>query len=303
MTRRASAALGVAVLAVGVLPGAAKADQSAAAVACTMQPGSVTAGGDHRGFTVSATTPVTATVDHTYPGIYADGQVKASSSFELQTDDGQGNSTAGGWVIIGSALYGSGYTIGGSGAGTPNLTKIMDGWANFTMVDTSYYVPPSGTGPNYRANQYGFRADGVIFRWKAKGGAWWTTKESYPGFSDVKTMVLISRTFTYDTFLANTKSGTLITIRIPTTSPMKPIVKRVRNSTWQTFEYLIAQKCGTQGTLLLGVDKDGKAGYLYSVGHANGLSTSIQGLGKVPLSFNDPVYFRYKIDGDSLFGE
>jgi hypothetical protein len=47
-----------------------------------------------------------------------------------------------------------------------------------------------------------------------------------------------------------------------------------------------------QGTLLLGIDKDTKSAYLYAVGHANGTATVIQGLGKVPGTFNDPVYFR-----------
>jgi hypothetical protein len=69
-------------------------------------------------------------------------------------------------------------------------------------------------------------------------------------------------------------------------------VKQVRGSTWQGFESLVAAPCGT-GTLLLGIDKDTGAGYLYSIGHANGTATAIKGLGKVPGSFTDPVYFRW----------
>ncbi|TCN35810.1 hypothetical protein EV644_11465 [Kribbella orskensis] len=45
----------------------------------------------------------------------------------------------------------------------------------------------------------------------------------------------------------NLRGGTLYTVRIPTSSPMKPVVKIVRSGTWQGFESLIAEKCGTQG--------------------------------------------------------
>jgi hypothetical protein len=254
---------------------------------------------------ITSGSPVTATPSATYPNIYPDGQVSISTSFEGNTDLG-GYSATSGWVVMGSSLYGSGFQIDGEGhVLNPGLSKVGGGWGGFRFVDTSYYTPPSGTGPNYRANQYGLSGTGVLYRWKAQGGKWWTSKESYPGFSAVKTMALISRTFTYDTFLANTRGGALYTIRIPTSSPMKPIVKQVRTSTWQTFDWLLAQKCGQQGTLLLGIDKETQAGYLYAVGHANGPATVIRGLGKVPATFSDPVYFRNTAEpgADDLFGE
>jgi hypothetical protein len=84
---------------------------------------------------------------------------------------------------------------------------------------------------------------------------------------------------------------------------MKPVVKLVRRTTWQGFETLIATKCGIYGTLLLGIDKDSGTGYLYAVGHANGLSTIIQPRGKAPTTFADPVDFRWFLPLDRLFGE
>jgi hypothetical protein len=87
---------------------------------------------------------------------------------------------------------------------------------------------------------------------------------------------------------------------------MKPVVKKVRDSTWQRFEALVIEKCGQYGTLLLGIDKDSRSGYLYAVGHANGTATVIRGLGKVPSTFADPVYFRHVLrpgDAPMLFGE
>ena len=77
----------------------------------------------------------------------------------------------------------------------------------------------------------------------------------------------------------------------------------VRGSTWQGFEQLIATKCGTNGTLLLGIDRDAKAGYLYAVGHAAGGNTVIKSLGKVPLTFSDPQYFRLAPANDVLNGD
>ncbi|MFI5695447.1 hypothetical protein ACIA58_26575 [Kribbella sp. NPDC051586] len=71
----------------------------------------------------------------------------------------------------------------------------------------------------------------------------------------------------------------------------------------RVFETLVAAPCG-QGTTVLAIDKDTGAGYLYSVGHANGLATVIKGLGKAPGSFTDPVYFSWtKYTDPALAGE
>ncbi|MFG1814747.1 hypothetical protein ACGFIF_13340 [Kribbella sp. NPDC049174] len=120
----------------------------------------------------------------------------------------------------------------------------------------------------------------------------------------MKTMALISETKTYDTFLANTHGGALYTIRIPRAAGQLPIVKKVRTSTWQSFEYLVAEKCGAQSTLLTAIDKNTGSAYLYAVSHANGASTVIKGLGKVPGTYNDPVYYLRTTEGvPPLFGE
>jgi len=51
------------------------------------------------------------------------------------------------------------------------------------------------------------------------------------------------------TVLALTSGGALYTVHIPT-STAAPTVKKVRTSTWQNFDFLVAEKCGTQSTLL-----------------------------------------------------
>ena len=127
---------------------------------------------------------------------------------------------------------------------------------------------------------------------------------AYSGFGSVKAMTLLSRTSTYDTLLMTTRGGALYTVHIPLTSPMRPVLKVVRASTWQGFETLIANRCGQYGTLLLGIDKDTGAGYLYAVGHANGTSTVIRSLGKTPGTFTDPVNFHWSNYNDlPLYGE
>ncbi|MFI7060404.1 hypothetical protein ACIBL3_05435 [Kribbella sp. NPDC050124] len=101
-----------------------------------------------------------------------------------------------------------------------------------------------------------------------------------------------------------TRGRALYTVRIPLTSPMRPVVKVVRSSTWQGFESLISSRCGQSGTLLLGIDKATGSGHLYTVGQAAGTATVIRGLGKVPGAFGDPVDLRWAdYNGLPLYGE
>ena len=131
--------------------------------------------------------------------------------------------------------------------------RIGGGWGDATFLETSY---PHDTNPFALVNHYSLRGNGTLSRWDARGGFGWTNPQSASGFAAVRTMALISQTATYDTFLATTRGGALYTIRLPLASPMKPVVKRVRDSTWQALDALIAEKCGQYGTLLLGIDKD-----------------------------------------------
>ncbi|WP_238155607.1 hypothetical protein [Kribbella soli] len=275
---------------------------STATESCLVSLGSRTAGGDHRARHVSATVPPTAggseLVAH---DVYPDGLVRLSTSM-IGTDDGYDGLDVSGFVVMGDALYGSGYKAANGEIVNAGLSRVGGGWSSFTAFERAEYRSP--TGDFWRMNAYGLRNDGTLFRWTFDRTGAWRSKASYPGFTGVKSMALISKTRTYDTFLANSRSGALYTIHIPTTSPMKPVVKLVRRSTWQGFETMLAQPCGRNGTLLLGIDKDTKAGYLYAVGHANGLATVIQGRGQVPITFDDPVNFRWipRYD-DWLLGE
>jgi hypothetical protein len=282
----------VALTATGLTP-AAQATGSAAiegsATGCRVYEGSITARGSHSGG------PTQTTPGGTTHGVFEPGKVRLSSTFTTYSH--VFGADISGWVVQGDSLYERRYSRTTDDLIHPEfpneLVRIGGGWTPYTALETSRY----SDGSSERSTAYGLRNDGMLFRWNAVGTSW-TRTGSAPGFASVKSMALISRARTYDTFLANTRGGALYTIHIPTTSPMKPVVKPVRTRTWQGFEKLIANKCGQYGTLLLGIDKDSKTGYLYAVGRANGTSTVIKGLGEVQATFDDPVYFHWSINGE-----
>ncbi|TCC52931.1 hypothetical protein E0H75_04080 [Kribbella capetownensis] len=275
---------GAAAVVVPAQAGVAAAEGTAAA--CSLMTEAVTAPGDAMESVVTASTPPSKQLTSTVTGVYQPGQVRLATTV-VHEPDIPGIEVSG-WVVQGDGLYFSAYVTPYDDSGTSvpvlqRLIRIGGGWANFTALEVSQTLG--------RSTAYGLRGDGTLFRWTASATSWRSTG-SATGLGAVKSMALISKTATYDTFLANLRGGSLYTIRIPTTSPMKPIVKPVRARTWQGFEKLIATKCGQNSTLLLGIDKDTSAGYLYAVGHANGTGTVIKGLGKVNGTFPDPVGFR-----------
>ncbi|WP_343984273.1 hypothetical protein [Kribbella koreensis] len=296
---RAIGLIAAATLAIGGLPTATTAAPQATTSACSVKLGSVTTGGDHRMQVMAATSPPTRTLESLMArDLYPDGQARLSGPMNSRAD--VAGHDVSGFVVAGSAMY-SHYYVADEPSGEvrrSELVRVGGGWNTFTAIDESYI---SG-----RVTTYGLRADGVLFRWTVQYRDLWEHKTSYPGFAAVKSMALISQTATYDTFLANTRGGALYTIHIPTTSPMKPVVKLVRRTTWQVFESLVAEWCGPYGTLVIGIDKNGRAGYLYAVGHANGTATVIQSRGRVPVALNDPIYFHWTNDVDVVrppFGE
>lgn len=285
-----------------VIPGPAAAAPSAvSAGGCPVAVGSVTAGGDHREQGVFAANPPTAPASRILGrDVYPDGAVRFSSSIS-RGDDGISIAFVGGYSVLGDALYYANYSTGEDGVIDGGIKRFGSGWGSFVALDEGVYYDKV-----LRHNTYGLRNDGTLFRWTIDSKGSWGNKVSAPGFAAVKAMTLISSTKTYDTFLANTRGGALYTIHIPTTAPMKPVVKQVRSKTWQGFETLIAQQCGQYGSVLLGIDRDTHTAYMYALGHATGPTTVIQSFGKVPGTFTDPTYFHLT-DGNATwkppFGE
>lgn len=263
------------------------------AAACRISVGSVTAGGDHRLQTFTATGAKVAD-KIVAKDIYPDGQVRLSATIRYGAAEVGGDAHQGP-VIMGSTMYDTSYLTpaGGGTVSQKQVTRVGPGWQVYRTLDRSTHV----TATKQRDTEYSLHTDGTIYRRNV------TYKNGVPsrqvtgwqsGYKGVKAMTLISQTPTYDTFLMTLTSGKLYTARLPLAGGhiIPGVVKQVRGSTWQGFESLVAAPCGT-GTLLLGIDKDTGSGYLYSVGHANGTATAIKGLGKAAGSFTDPVYFRW----------
>ena len=301
MTRRriAAGALGAAMTAVALVPVPAQAAAGQASAACSMTLGTVTVQGDHKFQRITATSPVTASTPSVGPkALFPVDQVSLATSVGWEPDPPSGTAESG-YVRINTDLYRFRYvTVSGQlDPASLEKTRVGGGWVHQTYLERSVYY--GVTSP--RAYTYALDGD-VITRWNVAGSVW-RNKATYNGFSAVKTMALISQTATYDTFLANTRGGALYTIRIPVSG--KPVVKVVRRSTWQGFESLVADSCGTK-TIVLGVDKETGAPYLYEFGHANGTATVIKAFGKVPRTFNEAAYSRFFEDNqeyEQLFGE
>ncbi|WP_460662344.1 hypothetical protein [Kribbella swartbergensis] len=281
--------LGTATLLTGaVVPtaGAEPAGYATQTEACVMGVDSITANGNYAGAMVRATNPPTSEKELGPKGFDA-GTVKAMTewSYGLTTTE----SYRAGRVIVGSTLYDASLVYGSGPNPVTRKSPIGGGWGNYTYIENAYYTRYLG-GPNPRSTFYGLRSDGVINRWKIDlSTTRWGKPTAFAGFSSVKAMALIAETATYDSFLAVTRGGALYTIRIPLASS-PPVVKKVRASGWSSFEVILAERCGNYGTLLTGIDKHSGSAYLYAVGHANGTSTVIRSLGKLPGTHQDPVY-------------
>ncbi|MFF0344912.1 hypothetical protein [Kribbella sp. NPDC004875] len=299
-----TAGVAVAALAGGLgVAAPAQAASQAAARACVMDFNSITAGGDVTGTRVTAGTPPQATGPSAGTHLFTPGIAKASTTWFSTLGVASGIAYSG-MVILNSTLYRSNYGIDDS-SGKPfqTLAKVGSGWGDFTAVEESIYQPYVGATTG-RSMLYGLRSDGVLFRWLPGTNGGWRAAGSASGFSSVKTLALLSQTGTYDTFLATTRGGALYTIRVPLANPMKPVVKQVRSSGWSAFDSLVAEKCGTQSTLLTAIDKETGKANLYAVSHANGTATTISLLGQLPGSHTDPINVREAPDtAEHLFGE
>ncbi|MFD7160869.1 hypothetical protein ACFV9C_40225 [Kribbella sp. NPDC059898] len=293
-----------ALLAAGLAASPAHAAPATTTAACSLRLGSVTTGGDHTVQTITAAPSASArTVGP--KDLYPDGQARLPTAVRTSFQPWDGLEQREGLVVLGVRMYATSYFADASGTAvvprTLKQTLIGGGWDDLhKYVELSHAAP----GGIERSNVYSLInqfTDGLIARWTVTPDGWkyYTT---FAGFGAVKTMVLIGQGSTYDTFLATTKGGALYTVKVPTGSG-KAVVTKVRTSTWQGFETLIAEKCGNYGTLLLGIDKDTGTGYLYAVGHADGAATVIKGLGKVPATFPAAdSYFRYYAGGTVLTG-
>ena len=250
-----------------------------------MTVGSITSGGDIGASAITASSPVTAQ-QSTGVHIFTPGIAKLSTTWTSRNQD-NGYKLTSGEVLLNDSIYSAWYGTDPEGKPVVGMSNGQKGFGQSLVTESSTYQQGGSLAATYR-----LRGDGVLYRWAHRWDGNPTSDVTrFTGFSAVKTMALISETATYDTFLANTHGGALYTIRIPRAAGQQPVVTKVRTSTWQSFENLVAERCGAQSTLLTAIDKDTGSAYLYAVSHANGASTVINGLGKVPGTYKDPVYY------------
>ncbi|MEV0790876.1 hypothetical protein [Kribbella sp. NPDC050459] len=289
MVKRAAGVLGLA-MAAGALVQAAPASAAAREVPfCQMSLASTTSGGDLilRGL-YGVVPPGASPSSWGGKDLLPDDQVRLTSGLGTEMNAEQRGESRRQYVVLGTSLYLLTYKVndfyGDVDPASVQRTLIGGGWGDVRYLESSRF---NRGATLVRHNAYAVLGDTIV-RWNVDGTAF-SRKTTYTGFSAVKTMALISQTATYDTFLANTRNGALYTIRIPVSG--QPVVKVVRRSTWQGFESLVADACGLK-TIVLGVDKESGAPYLYEFGHANGESTVIRALGKVPRTFNEAAQAR-----------
>lgn len=124
-SRMCAAIAAVGLLATGLVP--AQVGAAAAVARCSMQLGAVTPGGDHRGIGISATSPPSVLGDVVGPrDLYPDGLVTLSGAMASQSL-GPGQDLRGGWLVLGSSLYLTGYITDGTKTDSAILRRISGG--------------------------------------------------------------------------------------------------------------------------------------------------------------------------------
>ncbi|NEA31727.1 hypothetical protein [Streptomyces sp. SID13031] len=308
MLRKTISLAGAAVLAVAlgstVAPASAEVSATAAAP-CSLDLGSVTTAGAQTTRTITATSPATVGAVKTTPGVYQPGKVEHITTF-TSIPSGTGASRTG-KAVIGGVLYTTSYGVLANGQVDPAhpvvQTRVGGGWTKHRWIEQSLYMSPDPLEPK-RSSLYAQDTTGLLARWTLDGTTWRNTG-GIGGLTVAKSMTLISRDYYQDTFVLNTRAGKLMTVAVPNVFPMQTYGTTLRNSTWQVFEQLIATRCGPDGSLILGIDRDTNSAYLYQLNHVAypGTSTVIKSLGKVPGTFTDPHYFRYAPKYDPLNGQ
>jgi len=275
---------------------------AADSAACSLNLGSVTAAGAQTTRTITATAPVSVGAVTTTAGVNQPGAVQHISTV---TSSPSGTGTArSGMTVFGNALYSTAYSTLANGQIDPahpvTQSRIGGGWSAFRWIDKSIHNPVDPLEPK-RTTLYAQDTSGFLKRWTLDETGWHGTG-GIGGLSAAKSMTLIAREYSYDIYLLNNRAGRLMTVMVFGTYPMSTYGTSLRASTWQVFEQLVAAPCGS-GSLVLGIDRDTKSAYLYSMAHVTGTTTAIKNLGKVPGTFADPHYFRIAPRIDTLRGQ
>ncbi|GAA0949342.1 hypothetical protein GCM10009554_47830 [Kribbella koreensis] len=271
----------------------------AAAAACGVEVGAITAAGINSGYGITATKPLTVSNFAPFKLFAA----RTSSTWYGWRTPANIYYYAG-FVLQGSNLYAGAetYKNGTTNPPTTSSKKLGAGWGGFTALTSSNYYVPGTTRPHLFL--YGLHTNGSLYRYSVNGPTGpITSYGSAAGYGSFKSITVISETVGYDTILATTKAGALWTIHLPVTAPLKGTLKAVRTTGFKQYDKLVASRCGSS-TLLTGFDPTAKTLTVYAMSKANGSKTVINTIGSAPASHNGVTHFLYTGSGSpSLIGE
>ena len=200
-------------------------------------------------------------------------------------------------------------------SGTPKTVKVdavasRRGWGGFTRLVHAPYAPMRGGKlVGARNRLYGLTSAGVLYRYTSSiSNQNWVSAGRVGGFGAVRNITLIGQNATSDVLLANTTTGSLITIRVTANGTMRTTVSRIRDRGWNGLEALTADRCNetdtVQTTALVGVDADTGIAYGYRMGLASGRRTTITPVGRIGEGWRDATYAtqRFSLTGRPLRG-
>ncbi|NEA31443.1 hypothetical protein [Streptomyces sp. SID13031] len=271
----------------------------AAAGACQVEVGAVTAAGQNAGYRIIATKPVTAPPYKPYK-LFG---IRASSTWY----DWQGSGTThyyAGFVLVSGSLYATAESYKTPQTTVPVVSskRLGTGWGSFTsLASSTYYNESTGAGHMFL---YGLNTNGTLYRYSINGTTGPVSAAgSALGYKSFKSITTIAETATYDTLLGITKTGAIYTIHLPITQQLKGTLKAVRTTGFGAYHQLIAQRCGNNGgTLLTGFNNANNTATVYAMSRAKGAATVVNTIGSVALPQDATVHFMYTGDYQ-LIGE
>ena len=245
------------------------------------------------------------------PGVFAPGATTVLANFEyVPVDDPSGGdgglvwrslSAVSGGRLVTTLLQDSKGHTGIPDGVTVKPVASRRGWGGFRALVESDYTKgrPDGTVYGFRVRLYGLSKAGVLYRYAAastyppKGQVWKPTGK-VGGFGAVRSITLIGQNATSDVLLANTTTGSLLTIRVTADGAMKTTATRLRDRGWNGLEFLVADECDERDkvpvTGLVGIDANTGAAYGYRLGFASGRRTTITSVGRIGTGWKDAAY-------------
>jgi hypothetical protein len=267
----------------------------AAAAACKTDVGTITADARNSAYGITATRPLDV---HKYNSFKLFSG-RASSSWYYWEPSDSVYYWAGFVLQAGNLLAGAETYYNNSDTPKVSSKNLGGGYGGFTtLTSANYWVP--GTTKEHTF-LYGLNTNGSLYRYRVNGPTGPVVGAGHaPGYKGFKAITVIATTPTYDTLLATTKAGALWTIHLPVTGTFKGTLKAVRASGFKQYDQLVAQRCGSSGTMLSAFDNTANTVTVYAMSKAVGSKTVVNTIGTAPATNDALVHFLYTGSGGPL---